>query len=351
MPYAGLGVPPCSEDLCARMPDIDVERRDEPAARCSHPPCWRAGHPAVPATVTRITRRRFGCPDTLRGVHGVRVPRPCTVQAACARRLGAAPASRWRAGSGAQRVGQLSGTAPTPHGGKGSGPQSTALFSKAEPSTVAVAASSLSLELSAGLLPAAPARPPAAPRGPAGWTRRLARVLQRSKHPDTWLQDLLSYEGPEFQSFRLLGDAWRSPVATTVQLGRRFDVVEVPEAVASAAWHHLRRRAVECGAVFASGDGWSFIVPPTSGYLPWPAEVRCLTACGVCVPARRARDETHERWWISRPPSGPFTHPLALVDALNLFVGPPSSAPPRVSEPVGPPPAGPLSPLSCSPGA
>lgn len=216
---------------------------------------------------------------------------------------------------------------------------------------MAVTASPLSRELPAGLLPAAPARPPAAVRGPVGWTRRLARAFRRPKHPDTWLQGLLSREGPEFESFRLLGDAWRSPVESTVQLGRHFDFVEVPEAVASPAWHDLRRRGVQCGAVFASGDGWSFIVPPGSGYLPWPAEVRCLTACGVCVPARCARDEIHERWWISRPPSGPFTDPLALVAALNLFVGPLPSAPPRVSDPVCSLPAGPLSPLSCSPGA
>lgn len=333
------------------MPDIDVERRDEPAARRSHAPCWRAGHPAAPAAAIRITRRRFDCPETVRGVRGLRVPMTRTVQAACAPRLGAVPPSRWRAGSGTRRVGQLSGTAPTPRSWKGSRPQSTALSSRAELSTVAVTASPLFRELPAGLLPAAPARPPAAVRGPIGWTRRLARALRRPKHPDTWLQGLLSHEGPEFQSFRLLGDAWRSPVATTVQLGWRFDVVEVPEAVASPAWHDLRRRAVQCGAVFASGDGWSFIVPPGFGYLPWPAEVRCLTACGVCVPARRARDETHERWWISRPPSGPFTDPLALVAALNMFVGPLPSAPPRVSDPVCSPPAGPLSSLSCSPGA
>ncbi|MGW1041024.1 hypothetical protein [Streptomyces sp. NPDC002547] len=209
---------------------------------------------------------------------------------------------------------------------------------------MAVTASPLSRELPAGLLPAAPARPLAL-RGPIGWTRGLARALRRPEHPDTWLQDLLSREGPEFASVRLLGDAWRSPVATAVQLGRHFDFVEAPEDVASAAWHHLRRRGVQCGAVFASGDGWSFVVPSGIGYLPWPAEARYLTDCGVPVPARRARDETHERWWISRPPSGPFTHPLALVAALNTLVGSPSSAPPRVTDPACSPIAGPLSPL------
>lgn len=204
-----------------------------------------------------------------------------------------------------------------------------------------VTASPLSRELFARLFPANPARP-LAPSSPIDWTRRLARAFRRPEHPDTWLQDLLSREGPEFESGRLLGEAWRSPVATTVQLGGHFDFVEVPEGIASAAWHHLRRRSVECGAVFACGARWSFVVPSGFGRLSWPAETRYLTDCSTSVPARRARDETHERWWISRPPSGPFTHPLVLVAALNAFTVSPSSAP-RVTDRACSPIAGPLS--------
>ncbi|WP_143666561.1 hypothetical protein [Streptomyces reticuliscabiei] len=192
---------------------------------------------------------------------------------------------------------------------------------------MAVTTSPLSRELPAGLLPAAPAQ-----------------------HPDTWLQELLSRQGPEFESVRLLGDAWRSPAATAVQLGRDFDFVEVPQEVASPAWHHLRRRTVQCGAVFASGARWSFIVPSGFGDLPWPAEARYLTDCDVFIPARGARDETYERWWISRPPSGPFTYPLALVAALNAFVGSSSSTLASVTHPACSPTAGPLSPPLCSPG-
>ncbi|NUK15673.1 hypothetical protein [Streptomyces lunaelactis] len=214
---------------------------------------------------------------------------------------------------------------------------------------MAVTTSPLSRELPAGLLPAAPARRPSS-SGPVGWARRLARARRRTEHPDTWLQDLLSRQGPEFESVRLLGDAWRSPAATAVQLGRDFDFVEVPQEVASPAWHHLRRRTVQCGAVFASGARWSFIVPSGFGDLPWPAEARYLTDCDVVIPARGARDETYERWWISRPPSGPFTYPLALVAVLNAFVGSPSSTPASVAHPACSPTAGPLSPPLCSPG-
>ncbi|MDH6522364.1 hypothetical protein M2159_008743 [Streptomyces sp. SAI-090] len=194
-----------------------------------------------------------------------------------------------------------------------------------------VTASPQSRELTAGLLPVAPAQPPA-PGGLAGWARRQARVFRRPELPDTWLQSILSREGPEFEGARLLGEAWYGPVATVVQLGRDFDLVEVPEAVACPAWHYLRWHRAQCGAVFAAGDRWSFVIPARSGQLPWPAEARYLTDCGVSIPARGARDKTCERWWISRPPSGPFTHPLALASALNTFVGSPSSAPPRVAE-------------------
>ncbi|WP_405814676.1 hypothetical protein OG241_08760 [Streptomyces sp. NBC_01390] len=193
-----------------------------------------------------------------------------------------------------------------------------------------VPSSSLSQELPAGLLPALPP----APGGPAAWVRRRVRVLRRSTYSDTWLQDLLSREGPEFEAVRLLGGAWRSPVATAVRLGQHVDLVEVPEAVASPAWHHLRRGDVPCGAVFAAGDRWSFVVQTRLGRLTWPAEARYLTNCCASIPARGARDETHALWWISRPVSGLFTHPYALAAALTTFAGSPSSSPPHVTEPT-----------------
>ncbi|MFF7644095.1 hypothetical protein [Streptomyces canus] len=191
---------------------------------------------------------------------------------------------------------------------------------------------------------------PAPVSSPVGWMRALARALRRPELPDTWLQNVLSREGPEFEGVRLLGDAWRSPVATAVQLGRHVDLVEVPESVASPAWHHLRRQGMRCGAVFATGDRWSFLIPARLGHFPWPAEARHLTDCLMAIPARCARDRSHERWWVSRPASGPLTHPLMLVGALTTFAGSASSAPPRVTDPAGAPVVGLLSPPLCSPG-
>lgn len=307
------------------MPDTDVEHRDEPAASRSHALHCRAVLSAAAVTPGRISRPRIA-------------------QTARTRRPGFAPRHRRLACTAPQRAGRCyAAEAPPPCAPRGSRPQSTALPSKAESPTVAVNTSALSRELPAGFLPAAALAQPSALGGHASWARRLAQAFRRPEQPDTWPPNLLSREGPEFEGVQLLGDAWRSPVATAVRLGRHFDLVEVSEAVASHAWHHLRRRGVQCGAVLAAGDRWSFVVPARSAHLPWPVGARYLTGCFVSIPARCARDETHGLWWISRPPSGPFTPPHALVPALEHVAGAPSGTP-RVPDPAWPPTAGRLSP-------
>ncbi|MGW1291165.1 hypothetical protein ACWD4N_48480 [Streptomyces sp. NPDC002586] len=136
-------------------------------------------------------------------------------------------------------------------------------------------------------------------------------------------------QGPEFEAFRLLGDAWRSPVPATIWADDLYHLVDVPEDLALTAWHHLRRRTVCCGAIFATSSRWTFFVPAGSGDLPWPASVDYVTGRPVRIPPRAARDGTHGLWWVSRPTSGLFTAPIPLAAALNALIAPLSSTPAR----------------------
>ncbi|MEU0108322.1 hypothetical protein ABZ313_23590 [Streptomyces sp. NPDC006251] len=165
----------------------------------------------------------------------------------------------------------------------------------------------------------------------AGPTNQASSAIEATT---SWIQTMVSRDGPEFDSFRLLGDAWRSPVKVIVHAGRLFDLVDVPEDLASPAWHRLRRLEVQCGAVFAADGRWNFFVPIRSGDLPWPGDVDYLTDRPVCIPPRSARDDAHGLWWVSRPSSGPLTHPIALSAALNAVVSSRSGARPPAAEPI-----------------
>lgn len=159
-----------------------------------------------------------------------------------------------------------------------------------------------------------------------------------------WIEALVSRDGPEFEAFRLLSDAWRSPVAAAVHTGLHFDLVGVPEDLAAAAWHRLRLLEVPCGAVFATQGQWHFFVPTRSSNLPWPEAVSYLTDGRVRIPPRSARDNTHGLWWVSRPPSGPFADSISLAAALNAINSSHPGTCPAVAAPTASRPSDLLSP-------
>ncbi|MET9083160.1 hypothetical protein ABZX77_14900 [Streptomyces sp. NPDC004237] len=167
-----------------------------------------------------------------------------------------------------------------------------------------------------------------------GWPISRATV-ERHAHPAypvpqrsaDWLRPMLSRDAREFEAYRILGSAWRSPVTTHVQTGRRFDVVDIPADLAADARKHLFQRGSECGAIFAVRGRWHLFVPSDSGDLPWPNAVRYRSGPWVSLPARQARwGLAQDLWWISRPTSGLFTHPITLVATLSALADSPSDA-------------------------
>lgn len=303
------------------MPVTDVLRRDEPANS---------------RFTTRHGVRRRGIPALRHGAPTIQVFRHPSARAACARTFNPPCQQRgWRARP--QEAGRRRGAGASflQHAPMCPRPRSAGFTSpKAEHPTVVTTASPVPLQLPADIGAAdltwiTDPRPSLPLAKPAGLGSSAAEPAT------SWIQAMVSRDGPEFEAFRLLGDAWRSPVAATVHAGQFFDLVDVPEGLASPAWHHLRLLEAQCGAVFATDGRWNFFVPTQSGDLPWPGGVCYLTDRPVCIPPRSARDHAHGLWWISRPSSGLFTHPIALAAALNAIVSSRSVAQPCVAEPVG----------------
>lgn len=311
------------------MPVTDVLRRDEPANR---------------RFATRHGVRRRGIPALRHGASTIQVLRHPQRPGGRHAPLQHARSPRcWRARPQEARWRRGAGESFLQHAPMCSRPRSTGFTSSKAHPTVVTTASPVPLRLPADIGVAdlawitdpRPSLPLAKPTG----------LGSSAAAPATsWIQAMVSRDGAEFEAFRLLGDAWRSPAAATLHAGQFFDLVDVPEDLASPAWHHLRLLEVQCGAVFATDGRWNFFIPTQSGDLPWPGDACYLTDRPVCIPPRSARDHAHGLWWISRPSSGLFTHPIALSAALNAIVSSRSVAQPCVAEPMGSHTSGFLSP-------
>ncbi|MER5210950.1 hypothetical protein ABT063_10305 [Streptomyces sp. NPDC002838] len=134
----------------------------------------------------------------------------------------------------------------------------------------------------------------------------------------------LVFDDPGREAYRLLGSAWRSPIARLMRTGGDFDAVRVPQPYAAPALEYLRRLGARRGAVPAERDVWTFFVPPLSDDLPWPPWVTYLSGPTVWIPPRAARGDGLSLRWITRgePVGQLLTAPFVLCPILTALAAP-----------------------------